>query len=152
MEQHQLLFIGLWCASVVSSTGVHVAEMFTTGVSAASHHKFGNINKKLVDTIDTWCFRFHYRSVFAVWCNWWRCDQAIYCCTIGLAVIIIRKQCKNISKENEALRHISHFRWFYGCCGRWRLGSIVTLLGRGRNPRYTIGSVNAAVAVALQVV
>nr|WP_309760701.1 TSUP family transporter [Flavobacterium sp.] len=26
---------------VVSSTGVHVAEMFTTGVSAISHHKFG---------------------------------------------------------------------------------------------------------------
>jgi uncharacterized protein len=33
---------------VVSSTGVHVAEMFTTGVSAISHHRFGNINKKLV--------------------------------------------------------------------------------------------------------
>ena len=32
----------------VSSTGVHVAEMFTTGASAVSHHKFGNINKKLV--------------------------------------------------------------------------------------------------------
>jgi hypothetical protein len=27
-----------------------------------------------------------------------------------------------------------------------------TLLGRGRNPRYTIGSVNGGVAVALQVV
>ena len=33
---------------VVSSTGVHVAEMFTTGASAISHHRFGNINKKLV--------------------------------------------------------------------------------------------------------
>ena len=31
----------------VSSTGVHVAEMFTTGASTISHHKFGNINKKL---------------------------------------------------------------------------------------------------------
>ena len=32
----------------ISSTGVHVAEMFTTGASAISHHRFGNINKKLV--------------------------------------------------------------------------------------------------------
>lgn len=31
-----------------SSMGVHVAEMFTTGASAISHHKFKNINKKLV--------------------------------------------------------------------------------------------------------
>src|SRR6185436_16687790 len=33
---------------VVSSTAVHVSEMFTTGASALSHHRFGNINKKLV--------------------------------------------------------------------------------------------------------
>lgn len=32
----------------VSSTSVHVAEMFTTGASAISHYKFKNINKKLV--------------------------------------------------------------------------------------------------------
>ena len=32
----------------ISSTGVHVAEMFTTGASAISHYKFKNINKKLV--------------------------------------------------------------------------------------------------------
>ena len=32
----------------ISSTGVHVAEMFTTGASAMSHYKFKNINKRLV--------------------------------------------------------------------------------------------------------
>jgi uncharacterized membrane protein YfcA len=31
----------------ISSTAVHVSEMFTTGASAISHHKFGNINRKL---------------------------------------------------------------------------------------------------------
>ena len=31
----------------VSSTSVHVSEMFTTGASAISHYKFNNINKKL---------------------------------------------------------------------------------------------------------
>ena len=33
---------------VVSSTAVHVSEMFATGASALSHNRFGNINKKLV--------------------------------------------------------------------------------------------------------
>ena len=33
---------------VLSSTAVHVSEMFTTGASALSHHRFGNINKKLI--------------------------------------------------------------------------------------------------------
>src|SRR6187551_532903 len=35
----------------ISSTGVHVAEMFTTGASAISHHRFGNINKKLLKNL-----------------------------------------------------------------------------------------------------
>jgi uncharacterized membrane protein YfcA len=54
MEQHQLLLLayGVPPGKIVLE---NVAEMFTTGVSAISHHKFGNINKKLVRH-DTWCF------------------------------------------------------------------------------------------------
>ena len=39
--------LSLGVPPAVSSTSVHVAEMFTTGASAISHFKFGNINKKL---------------------------------------------------------------------------------------------------------
>jgi uncharacterized membrane protein YfcA len=123
----------------ISSTGVHVAEMFTTGASAISHHRFGNINKKLVkhllipgvlgsatgayllsDVIDGDVIK----PFIAVY-------------MIALAIIIIRKAAqKNIIKKKTKRLSVGGGGW----------GPIVTstLLGRGRNPRYTIGSVNAA--------
>lgn len=135
---------------VVSSTGVHVAEMFTTGVSAISHHKFGNINKKLVrhllipgvlgsitgayllsDVIDGEVVK----PFIAVY-------------MIALACIIIRKAMKKniIKKKTKKLGVLASFGGFMDSVGGGGWGPIVTstLLGRGRNPRYTIGSVNAA--------
>ena len=134
----------------ISSTGVHVAEMFTTGASAISHHRFGNINKKLVrhllipgvlgsiagayllsDVIDGDAIK----PFIAVY-------------MIGLAIIIIRKAMQKniIKKKTKRLNILASFGGFMDAVGGGGWGPIVTstLLGRGRNPRYTIGSVNAA--------
>ncbi|MFV8378933.1 sulfite exporter TauE/SafE family protein [Flavobacterium sp. LB3R33] len=134
----------------ISSTGVHVAEMFTTGASAISHHRFGNINKKLVrhllipgvlgsiagayllsDVIDGDAIK----PFIAVY-------------MITLAVIIIRKALKKniIKKKTKKLGVLASFGGFMDAVGGGGWGPIVTstLLGNGRNPRYTIGSVNAA--------
>ncbi|MGZ9735183.1 sulfite exporter TauE/SafE family protein [uncultured Flavobacterium sp.] len=134
----------------ISSTGVHVAEMFTTGASAISHHRFGNINKKLVrhllipgvlgsiagayllsDVIDGDAIK----PFIAVY-------------MIALAVIIIRKALKKniIKKKTKKLGVLASFGGFMDAVGGGGWGPIVTstLLGNGRNPRYTIGSVNAA--------
>ena len=133
-----------------SSMGVHVAEMFTTGASAISHHRFKNINKKLVlnlvvpgvigsvtgayllaDVIDG--------SVIKPFI-------AIY--MIILAVVIIRKGLrKNIQKKKtKRIGYLALFGGFMDSIGGGGWGPIVTstLMGRGRNPRYTIGSVNTA--------
>ena len=134
----------------ISSTGVHVSEMFTTGASAISHYKFGNINKKLVrylllpgvlgsitgayllsDVIDGEAIK-PYIAVYM----------------IVLAIIIIRKAMQNniIKKKTKRLGFLASFGGFMDAIGGGGWGPIVTstLLGRGRNPRYTIGSVNAA--------
>ncbi len=134
----------------ISSTGVHVAEMFTTGASAISHHKFGNINKKLVknllipgvlgsiagayllsDIIDGDAIK-PYIAVYMM----------------VLAFMIIRKAlAKNIvKKKTKKLGFLAVFGGFMDAVGGGGWGPIVTskLLGNGRNPRYTIGSVNAA--------
>ena len=134
----------------VSSTGVHVAEMFTTGASTISHHKFGNINKKLFrhllipgvlgsitgayllsDVIDG-------ESI--------KPFIAVY--MMVLAIIIIKKALvKNIvKKKTKRLDLLASFGGFMDSVGGGGWGPIVTstLLGRGRNPRYTIGTVNAA--------
>lgn len=135
---------------VISSTGVHVAEMFTTGASAISHHRFGNINKKLVkhllipgvlgsatgayllsDVIDGDVIK----PFIAVY-------------MIVLAVIIMKKALKKniVKKKTKSLDLLASFGGFMDAVGGGGWGPIVTstLLGRGRNPRYTIGSVNAA--------
>jgi len=134
----------------VSSTGVHVAEMFTTGASTISHHKFGNINKKLFrhllipgvlgsitgayllsDVIDGEAIK-----------------PFIALYMMVLAIIIIKKALvKNIvKKKTKRLDLLASFGGFMDSVGGGGWGPIVTstLLGRGRNPRYTIGTVNAA--------
>ncbi|MFV5687033.1 sulfite exporter TauE/SafE family protein [Flavobacterium sp. ZT3R25] len=135
---------------VISSAGVHVAEMFTTGASAISHHRFGNINKKLVKNL---LIPGVIGSVVGAYLLSDVIDGdvikpfiAVY--MIALAVIIIRKATKKniIKKKTKRLGVLATFGGFMDAVGGGGWGPIVTstLLGRGRNPRYTIGSVNAA--------
>lgn len=134
----------------VSSTGVHVAEMFTTGASAVSHHKFGNINKKLVKHLlipgVLGSITGAYLLADVIDGDVIKPFIAIY--MIVLAVIIIKKALvKNIiKKKTKRLGILASFGGFMDSVGGGGWGPIVTstLLGRGRNPRYTIGSVNAA--------
>lgn len=135
---------------VVSSTGVHVAEMFTTGVSAISHHRFGNINKKLVrhllipGVLGSITGAYLLSDVI----NGDVIKPFIAVYMIILAVIIIRKALAKsiIKKKTKKLGILATFGGFMDAVGGGGWGPIVTstLLGRGRNPRYTIGSVNAA--------
>ena len=135
---------------VVSSTGVHVAEMFTTGASAISHHRFGNINKKLVKHLlipgVLGSITGAYLLSDVINGDVIKPFIAVY--MIVLAIIIIRKALKKsiIKKKTKKLGILATFGGFMDAVGGGGWGPIVTstLLGRGRNPRYTIGSVNAA--------
>ena len=135
---------------VVSSTGVHVAEMFTTGASAISHHRFGNINKKLVKHLlipgVLGSITGAYLLSDVINGDFIKPFIAVY--MIILAVIIIKKALKKtiIKKKTKKLSILAAFGGFMDSVGGGGWGPIVTstLLGRGRNPRYTIGSVNAA--------
>ncbi|MBW1654374.1 sulfite exporter TauE/SafE family protein [Flavobacterium quisquiliarum] len=135
---------------VVSSTAVHVSEMFTTGASAVSHHRFGNINKKLVKHLlipgVLGSITGAYLLSDVIDGDVIKPFIAVY--MIVLAVIIIRKALKKniVKKKTKKLGFLAVFGGFMDSVGGGGWGPIVTstLLGRGRNPRYTIGSVNAA--------
>jgi uncharacterized membrane protein YfcA len=135
---------------VVSSTAVHVSEMFTTGASAVSHHRFGNINKKLVKHLlipgVLGSITGAYLLSDVINGDVIKPFIAVY--MIILAVIIIRKALKKniVKKKTKKLGFLAVFGGFMDSVGGGGWGPIVTstLLGRGRNPRYTIGSVNAA--------
>ncbi|WP_264536098.1 sulfite exporter TauE/SafE family protein [Flavobacterium sp. N1736] len=135
---------------VVSSTAVHVSEMFTTGASALSHHRFGNINKKLVKhlLIPGVLGSITGAYLLADVINGDIIKPFIAVYMIILAVIIIKKALKKtiIKKKTKKLSFLAVFGGFMDSVGGGGWGPIVTstLLGRGRNPRYTIGSVNAA--------
>ncbi|WP_229363095.1 sulfite exporter TauE/SafE family protein [Flectobacillus sp. BAB-3569] len=142
--------LSLGVPPAVSSTSVHVAEMFTTGASAISHFKFGNINKKLFRNL---LIPGVLASVTGAYLltdfidgNVIKPYISIYMIILG--IIIIRKALqKNIVKQRtKRLGLLAVFGGFMDSIGGGGWGPIVTssLLGRGRDPRYTIGSVNAA--------
>nr|WP_309758679.1 sulfite exporter TauE/SafE family protein [Flavobacterium sp.] len=135
---------------VVSSTGVHVAEMFTTGVSAISHHKFGNINKKLVRHLlipgVLGSITGAYLLSDVIDGDLIKPFIAVYMIVLGFIIIRRAMQKNIIKKKTKSLGILATFGGFMDAVGGGGWGPIVTstLLGRGRNPRYTIGSVNAA--------
>jgi uncharacterized membrane protein YfcA len=142
--------LGLGVPPAVSSTSVHVAEMFTTGASAISHFKFKNINKKLFKNL---LIPGVIGSVVGAYLlsdfiNGDLIKPYISVYMVFLGVIIIRKGLqKNIVKQRtKRLGLLAVFGGFMDAIGGGGWGPIVTssLLGRGRDPRYTIGSVNAA--------
>ncbi|WP_278019663.1 sulfite exporter TauE/SafE family protein [Flavobacterium ginsengisoli] len=134
---------------VLSSTAVHVSEMFTTGASALSHHRFGNINKKLVKHLlipgVLGSITGAYLLSDVIDGDIIKPFIAVY--MIILAVVIIRKALRKsvVKKKTKKLGVLAVFGGFMDSVGGGGWGPIVTstLLGRGRNPKYTIGSVNA---------
>ena len=143
-----LLTMGL--PPAISSSSVHMSEMFTTGASAISHHRFGNINKRL--------FKFLLLpgvigSVLGAYLlsdviNGDTIKPYIAIYMIILGTVIISKAIKKnvVKKKTKRLGILAIFGGFMDAVGGGGWGPIVTstLLGRGRDPRYTIGSVNAA--------
>jgi len=135
---------------ILSSTAVHVSEMFTTGASALSHHRFGNINKKLVKHLlipgVLGSITGAYLLSDVIDGDIIKPFIAVY--MIVLAVVIIRKALRKsvVKKKTKKLGVLAVFGGFMDSVGGGGWGPIVTstLLGRGRNPKYTIGSVNAA--------
>ncbi len=143
-----LLSVGV--PPAISSTGVHVAEMFTTGASALSHYKFKNINKRLVTYL---LVPGVIGSVVGAYLLSDVIDGkvikpfiAVYMIVLAVMIIIKGLRNNNVKKKTKNLGVLAIFGGFMDAVGGGGWGPIVTstLIGRGRDPRYTIGSVNAA--------
>lgn len=142
--------LSLGVPPAISSASVHVAEIFTTGASAISHFKFKNINKKLLKSL------LIPGIIGAVTGAYLLSDVidgdlikpfiAFYLAFLG--VLILRKALASNKKKAKTKRVglLAAVGGFMDSIGGGGWGPIVTstLLGQGRDPRYTIGSVNAA--------
>jgi uncharacterized membrane protein YfcA len=132
-----------------ASASVHTAEIFTSGVSGLAHLKFGNVDKGL-------CKKLLIPGVIggilgayiltAVPGKTMKPFVAFYLLIMGL--MILRKALKEIQEKRveTQLFPLGAVGGFFDAIGGGGWGPIVTstIVARGHNPRFAIGSVNLA--------
>lgn len=144
-----LLYGGV--SPAVATASVHLAEVFTTGFSGISHWRFGNIDKKLFKKlllpgvagviVGSWIITSIDGNAIKPWIS-------LYLLSMGIW-ILIKAFRKNIIAAKNLPRHLKSLAFtggFVDSVGGGGWGPVVTtsLVGRGHDPRLTIGSVNAA--------
>lgn len=135
----------------VASASVHVSEIFTTGFSGLSHWKVGNIDKKLFRRLllpglagvlaGAWFITHVDGNTIKPWINGYLLLMGIYILQKGIR--------KHVQQHKEPPQHVGALAvvgGFVDSVGGGGWGPVVTtsLIGRGNDPRTTIGSVNAA--------
>lgn len=134
-----------------SSASVHASEVFTSGVSGLMHLKFGNVNTKLfksllIPGVLGAILGAYVLSSFEEYNNIIKPLVSLYTLVLG-AIILVKAIRKH--RDRQRIRRIFPLAMaggFLDSIGGGGWGPIVssTLIARGRNPRYTIGSVNLA--------
>jgi len=142
-----LLSLGI--PPVAASASVHTAEIFASGASGLAHLKFGNVDKKLFKKLLIPGIIGGVLGAYiltAVPGKTIKPFVAFYLLIMGL--IILRKAFKKIEekKVETKLLPLGICGGFFDAIGGGGWGPIVTstLVARGHNPRFSIGSVNLA--------
>ena len=133
-----------------ASASVHIAEIFTTGVSGIAHAKFGNVNKQLFVRLLVPGILGGVLGAILVT----QIDGAIFKPYIStylllLGFYILSKAFRPLRLRTQAPRHVGKLALFGGfvdAAGGGGWGPVVTstLVSSGNDPRTTIGSVNFA--------
>lgn len=142
-----LMTIGVSPAS--ASAAVHVAEVFTTGASGVSHFTFNNVNRRLFKALvipgvlgaATGAYILSTIDGDSV-----KPFVSLYLLLMGIN-IIFKATKKHIQKQKIGnINVLALAGGFLDSIGGGGWGPVVTstLLSKGRNPQYTIGSVNAS--------
>lgn len=132
----------------IVSSRVHSARVFSSGVSGYSHHRFGNINKKLFKTLVVpGIIGAVAGAVLAYigqrYSNYVRIPLSLYTCYLGY--FIIRKAIRKKDRQDKVKRA----GWLAGAGGimdafaggGWGALVTSTLISKRKSPRYVIGSV-----------
>lgn len=142
--------LGAGVPPAAASGAVHIAEVFTTGFSGASHLRFGNVDRQLFrrlvipGVIGGVTGAYLLSSIDGALIKPF---IAAYLLLMGL--YILRKAWAAHRPHSGCLRHVRKLALtggFVDAVGGGGWGPVVTttLVGRGNCPRRTIGSVNAA--------
>lgn len=134
---------------VAASASVHTAEVFVSGASGLAHLRFGNVDKKLfkkllIPGIIGGILGAYILTVVPG--KTIKPFVAFYLLIMGL--FILRKAFKKVEQKEVKTRLVplGVSGGFFDAIGGGGWGPIVTstLVARGHNPRFSIGSVNLA--------
>ncbi|MBP9870722.1 MAG: sulfite exporter TauE/SafE family protein [Nitrosomonas sp.] len=133
-----------------ASASVHIAEIFTTGVSGIAHAKFGNVDKQLFTRLLVPGMLGGILGALLIT----HVDGALFKPFISgylilLGIYILSKAFRHLQIRKDAPRHVGKLACFGGFMdsaggGGWGPIVTTTLVGTGNDPRTTIGSVNFA--------
>lgn len=151
-----LLGFGMNPAAI--SNSVHAAEVFSCAASGISHHRNGNINKKLfLSLLIPGAVGAITGALLLVFASRFNMDIlkiiiAAYTMMLGgrLVYLFVKRQGKNgqrnLRANNPKIRPLALVGGFLDSFGGGGWGPVVTstLIGGGHEPRYAIGSVNSA--------
>lgn len=132
-----------------ASASVHIAEVFTTGMSGISHAKLGNVNKSLfLRLLLPGIIGAVLGAVLITQFDGKLLKPFISAYLLLMGLYILSKAYRHVVKR-KAPRHIAKLALFGGfvdAAGGGGWGPVVTssLIGSGSDPRTTIGSVNFA--------
>ena len=143
------LLLSLGVPAAVASASVHTAEVVTTGFSAYSHYRFGNVVWKLArrllipGVVGAAVGAYILTSVPADVVKPW---IAAYLLIMGLVILVKAMRRRQPAESHAHLEPLGLAGGFFDAIGGGGWGPIVvgTLLARGNQPRTTIGSVNFA--------
>ncbi|PWF49120.1 sulfite exporter TauE/SafE family protein [Massilia glaciei] len=143
-----LLSVG--ATPAMASASVHIAEIFTTGVSGVAHAKLGNVDKRLfLRLLVPGMIGAILGAVLVTQIDGKALKPFISAYLLIMGLYILSKAWRKISPRKDQPRHVGKLALFGGFVdsaggGGW--GPVVTtsLVGSGCDPRTTIGSVNFA--------
>lgn len=143
-----LMAIGV--SPAMASASVHVAEVFTTGVSGIAHAKLGNVNKSLfLRLLIPGIIGAVIGAYLVVNIDGKTIKPFISAYLLIMGLYIISKVFRKIRKAAHEPKHVAKLALFGGFVdtiggGGWGPVVTTTLVGTGHDPRTTIGSVNFA--------
>lgn len=134
----------------MASASVHIAEVFTTGVSGISHAKLGNVDKRLfLRLLLPGIIGAVAGAVIVTQIDGKVLKPYISAYLLIMGLYVLSKAWRTIQARKDEPRHVGKLALFGGFVdavggGGW--GPVVTtsLVGSGNDPRTTIGSVNFA--------
>lgn len=132
-----------------ASASVHIAEVFTTGLSGISHVKLGNVNKSLfLRLLLPGIIGAILGAVLITQFDGEVLKPFISAYLLLMGLYILSKAYRHVKqrKEPKHIAKLALFGGFVDAAGGGGWGPVVTssLLGSGSDPRTTIGSVNLA--------